>query len=439
MISPAVWPFGTKPAQRARGVLRQGGPSVARNAVLETPPLSGGHEVLATGVAIFRIGSLAWMIVFNVVSGQWDRAWLAWLSFAIATAWTAWIFFHRIEQDRRWVLWFDLALSTYLVLISAFVVHQHAVISADRLFFATAYPVSTPLIWGMARDVRGGLFSAAVLSVALALTRPLNGVHYSHLSQLIGVVNGSSYFFMAGGTFGAIRRSLDRSARSVEAAAERETQERDLAAKEQTRAARLAVRLDLRDEIHSGVLQDLGLLRRRLRDLIDTRPEDDALRSLDRAMNHALEGLRDVITRQKPDLPTGMASLEDWLIDTKRRVSEIEVTLALAAKAQLPTVQARELCAAVEQALRNIEQHADANTAWIFADVEDNLLCVRVIDRGRGFNHDTDRPAATGHSGIEGMRRRIDSIGGKMGIVTATGMGTTVEFRLPLGPGWSMS
>jgi signal transduction histidine kinase len=393
--------------------------------------------VLATGVAIFRIGSLAWMIVLNVVSGQWALAWLAYLSFGIAATWTAWLFIHRTEQDRRWVLWFDLALSTYLVLISAFVVQQYAVISADRLFFATAYPISTALLWGMARDVRGGLFSAAVLSAALVLTRPLNGVHYSHL-PIIAVANGASYYLIAGGTLGVIGRSLDRSARSVEAAAEREMQERALAAKEQTRAARLAVRLDLRDEIHSGVLQDLGLLRRRLRDLIDLRPEDDALPSLDRALNHALEGLRDVITRQKLDLPAGMASLEDWLIDTKRRVSEIEVTLAVAAKVQLPTVQARELCAAVEQALRNIEQHANANLAWIFADIEDSLLCVRVIDRGCGFSHDTDRPAATGHSGIEGMRRRIDSIGGKMGILTATGMGTTIEFRLPLDPDWSI-
>ena len=322
--------------------------------------------------------------------------------------------------------------------MSAFVVPEQAVTSPDRLFFATAYPISTPLIWGMARDVRGGLFSAAVLSVALALTRPLNGVHYSHLSQLIGVANGSSYFFMAGGTFGAIRRSLERSARAVETATGREMQERDLAVKEQTRAARLAVRLDLRDEIHSGVLQDLFLLRRRLRDLIELRPADDALPSLDRALNHAMEGLRDVITHQKPDLSAGMASLEDWLIDTKRRVSQIDVTLAVAAKAQLPTVQARELCAAVEQALRNIEQHANADMAWIFADVEDNMLCVRVIDRGCGFSHDTDRPAASGHSGIDGMRRRIDSIGGKMGIVTAKGMGTTVEFRLPPDPDWSI-
>lgn len=411
---------------------------MARSAVSETLP-PGGHRNLASGVAIFRIASLAWMIGFNVISGGWARAWLAYLSFGIAAAWTAWLFLHRGDQDRGWVLWLDLALSAYLVLVSAFVVPRLAVTSPDRLFFATAYPVSTPLIWGMFRDVWGGLFSALVLSVALTLTRPLNGVPYSHLSQVVGLANGSAYYFMAGGIFGVIRRSLDRSERSVEAAVDRVMLERDLAAREQTRAAQLAVRLDLRDEIHSGVVQDLGLLRRRIRDQIALRPNDDVLPGLDRALSQALAKLRDVITRQRPDLPAGMAALGDWLIDTKRLTSEIDVTLTLGAKVQLPTESARELCAAVEQALRNVEQHAGVDAAWIFADVDDNMLHVRVIDRGRGFSYDPDRPAASGHPGIDGMRRRVDGIGGKMGIITAPGMGTTVEFRLPLGPDWSIA
>lgn len=59
-----------------------------------------------------------------------------------------------------------------------------AVLSPNRLFFATAYPVSTTLVWGAFRRVRGGLFAAAVLSVALALTRPLNGIPYRHLAQV---------------------------------------------------------------------------------------------------------------------------------------------------------------------------------------------------------------------------------------------------------------
>lgn len=373
------------------------------------------------------------MIGSNLADGHWQRLWLACLSFALAAAWSAWLFFHQGDQERSWALWFDLILSCYLILISALVVPQWAVASPNRLFFATVYPLSTPLVWGMARKIRGGLFSALVLSVALFLTRPLSNVPYLHLWQIVSVANGAAYYFITGGTIGAIRRSLDRSARAVEAAAERERQERDLAAKEQTRAARLAVRLDLRDEIHSGVLQDLELLRRQLRDLIGLRPGDGALPGMDRALGHALDGLRDVITRQKPELPAGMASLEDWLIDTKRRVPQIEVTLALVAKVQLPIAHARELCAAVEQALRNVEQHAQSEVAWLFSDVEDTMLYVRVIDRGCGFN--PDLPVASGHSGLAEMRHRIESIGGKMGMVTAAGMGTTVEFRLPLDPG----
>lgn len=406
---------------------------MAQNAVLGTLP-SGGYRNLVTGVAVFRIASLAWMIGFNVISAGWERPWLAYLAFAVTAAWTAWLFLRRDDSDHGWVLWLDLVLSVVLVLLSAFVVPEHSVTSADRLFFATAYPVSTSLMWGMFADVRGGLFSASVLSVALTLTRPLNGIPYSHLSQVVGLANGAAYFFMAGGTIGAIRRSLDRSALAVQTAVDRAMQERDLAAREQTRAAELAVRLDIRDEIHGGVVQDLGLLRRQLRDLTARHQGDDSLPGLERALNQALEKLREVITRQRSDLPAGMASLEDWLIDTKRRVPEIDVTIALGTKVQLPTASARGLCTAVEQALRNVEQHATVNTAWIFADVDDAVLQVRVIDRGRGFSHDPDRLAVSGHPGISGMRRQVEGIGGRMGILTAPGMGTTVEFRVPVDP-----
>jgi signal transduction histidine kinase len=411
---------------------------LARDAVSGALP-SAGYRNLAAGVAVFRVVSLAWMIGFNVISGDWQRAWLAYLSFAMAAAWTAWLSLRRDEQERGWVLWVDLALSSYLVLTSAFVVPRLAVVSADRLFFATAYPISTTLMWGAFRRVRGGLFAAAVLSVALALTRPLNGIPYDHLSLIVGVANGSVYFFIAGGTAGAVRRSLDRAACAKQAAVDRVLREQDLAAQEHARAAQLTVRLDLRDELHAGVVQDLGLLLRRLRAQIAKQPGDDVLPGLERALSHAITRLRDVITRERPDLPAGMASLENWLIDTKHRLPGIDTSLSLAASVQLPTACARDLCAAVEEALRNVEQHAKADAAWIFAEVDDDVLKLRVVDRGCGFGHDPDRPAAAGHPGIDGMRRRVEGIGGKMGVISAPRMGTTVEFRLPLGPDWNIS
>lgn len=412
---------------------------MARDAVARTLP-PGGHRNLTNGVTVFRVASLAWMIVFNVVSGGWQRAWLAYLSFAVTVAWTAWLSLRRDEQDRSWVIWADLALSTYLVLVSAYVVPSKGVVSAHRLFFASAYPLSTTLMWGMFRRVRGGLFAAFVLSVALALTRPLNGVPYHPATQFaVGIANASTYFFMAGGTMGAIRLSLDRAAQAVRAATDRVLHEQDLAAREQARAAQLAARLDMRDELHDGVVQDLGLLRRRLLAQIEQHPDDAALPELDRALNHAIASLRDVITRERPDLPAGMASLENWLIDAKHKLPGLDTSIALGAKVQLPTACAVELCAAVEQALRNIEQHAATHAAWIFADVDDGVLQLRVVDRGSGFSHNPDRPTAIGHPGIGAMRRRVEGIGGKMGIISAPGMGTTVEFQLPISPDWTIT
>lgn len=411
---------------------------MARDAASAGLP-SIGYRNLTAGVAVFRVVSLAWMIGFNLISAGWQRAWLAYLSLAIVTAWTAWLSLRRGEQDREWVLWADLALSSCLVLASAFVVPKGTVLSPDRLFFATAYPVSTTLMWGAFRRVRGGLFAAIVLSAALALTRPLNGIPYRHVAQVVSLANGWAYFFMAGCALGAIRRSLDRAASAVQAAVDRVLHEQQLAAREHARAAQLTVRLDMRDELHAGVVQDLGLLLRRLRSQIDLHPGDDVLPGLERALNHAISRLRDVITRERPDLPAGMASLENWLIDTKHRIPELDTSISLGASVQLPTGSARELSAAVEEALRNIEQHAKANVAWIFADADDDVLQLRVVDRGCGFSYDPDRPAVAGHPGIEGMRRRVEGIGGKMGILSAPGMGTTVEFQLPLGPGWNIT
>src|SRR6266568_2089131 len=113
-----------------------------------------GRRNLAGGVVVFRIGSLLWMIAFNLASGGFAQPLLAYLSFAAAAAWTGWLSAHRDDQGRGWVLGLDLALSAYLVLVSAYVVAPGGVTSPARLFFATAYPVSTPLMWGMSRGIR---------------------------------------------------------------------------------------------------------------------------------------------------------------------------------------------------------------------------------------------------------------------------------------------
>jgi signal transduction histidine kinase len=402
-----------------------------------------GRRNLAGGVVVFRIGSLLWMIVFNLASGGFAQPLLAYLSFVAAAAWTGWLSAHRDDQGRTWVLGLDLALSTYLVLVSAYVVAPGGVTSPSRLFFATAYPVSTPLMWGMSRGVKGGLGSALVLSVAIALTRPLNHVPYQHLSSFVGVANGAAYYFMAGGTMGAIARSLDSSARSVSKAVDRVIlqqqhvlEQQRVAAQERERAARIAVRQDLRRRIHDTVLNVLGAVNRDLRELV-VRHSDAELGGYSRQLARAEDDLRYLINQEDEETPRGLVSLEDWLHATKAKVAEIEVTLSRVARIYIAIAAADELCAAVHQALRNVADHAETGHAWIFADVEDGQLLASVRDAGKGFQYDEHRLRDARKVGmLESMKGRIESLGGRMKVTTAPGLGTTVEFYVPMQGDW---
>src|SRR2546428_13534475 len=96
-------------SSRGNPLRPQGSTLDARSALERELDPKVGHRTLASGVLAFRVGSLVWMITFNLVSGGFSRPWLAYASFAAAAAWTAWLLFHPEDQTRDWALGFDLA------------------------------------------------------------------------------------------------------------------------------------------------------------------------------------------------------------------------------------------------------------------------------------------------------------------------------------------
>ena len=392
-----------------------------------------GQRNLATGVLFFRVVSLVWMIVLNLAGGGFSRPALAYLSLAAATAWTAWLFTHREEQHRSWALWFDLALSTYLILVSAYVVPAGGVVSPNRLFFATAYPVSTPLMWGMSRGLLGGLGSALVLSVALGLTRPLSGVDYSDLAHFVGVANGSAYYFIAGGTMAAIAKALDAQSRGVRRAV--------AVAMEEQERSRWA---DTAREVHGKAENTLGWLRRQLLDLVAPGGLADPGRLDDPADRAALDAklgelagfagaqqqrLSDWIHRDLSAVAPGFVNLGEVLKELRASVPGITTTVSVAGRIVVPREVADGVCDVVEEALRNVDKHAGVREAVVFGEIDGDALLLTVRDNGRGFE------AAREDIGVRGMRDRVDALGGTIRIRSALGFGTTVELRIPA-DGW---
>jgi signal transduction histidine kinase len=390
------------------------------------PPPERSRRTLARGALLFRWVALGWMIVLAITeAGALGNNALAWASIGAAGGWTAWL----TAGGRRWpwpVLWLDLALCAWLVIVSGLVVPEGQI--AARPFFATAYPASAALLWGVARGPGAGLAAGAALSVALLASRIANGIGLVELTsrdwQSLG---GSAVLYLsAGGAVGLVSRVLVRTAEQADRAMQDLVRERE-------RAARFAERESLARQIHDSVLQALALVHKRGAELAATpAPSAEEVGRLADLAGQQEKTLRSLILREPQEPPAGQRSLREALEATALDVSSVPVGVSAVGPIWIARREADEIAAAVRQALANVAEHARASRATVFAEEEDEQVVVTVRDDGVGFSYDEAQLRADGKAGVlKSMKGRIEELGGRMTISTPIGGGTEVEFRAP--------
>ncbi|MGH2828289.1 MAG: ATP-binding protein [Actinomycetota bacterium] len=388
------------------------------------------RRTLARGALVFRWVSLAWMAVLALSDGDaLERPVLAWISIGGAAAWTLWLSLSD-ERPTNAVLAVDLALCTYLMLLSGLVITQGEVVS-NRPFFAAAYPVNAVLLWAIVRGSVAGVIAGAVLGLALVLTRPLNGIGFDELTRTEWQnIGGATVLYLVGGAaVGLVLRVLTDSGTALERATTELLIERE-------RAGRLAERESLAREIHDSVLQALALVHKRGRELAThkTVPSGEVARLAEIAGRQEAE-LRGMILRQPQDAPSGRVSLREALERETRSVEDVEVTVSSVGAVVLEAHAAGEIAAATRQALENVTRHARATRASVFAEEEDGFVVVTVRDDGKGFEFDEASLRASNKVGmLKSMKGRVVDLGGTMTVDSAPGRGTEIEFRVPLTP-----
>lgn len=86
----------------------------------------------------------------------------------------------------------------------------------------------------------------------------------------------------------------------------------------------------------------------------------------------------------------------------------------------------------VKETLHNVVAHAAARSARFTLRLEEDRLCLRIADDGKGF----DAPAASAKpgagNGLQNMRKRMSDIGGAFDLASAPGRGTTVTLTVKL-------
>jgi len=115
--------------------------------------------------------------------------------------------------------------------------------------------------------------------------------------------------------------------------------------------------------------------------------------------------------------------------------STVELTVeALPDEISLPVKIA--LYRILQEALSNAYRHAGVDHHWVRLWTENDLICLQVIDKGKGFKPPPlDGPMATEreeHIGLRGMRDRVALLGGSFSLFSAPGKGTRIEVKVPV-------
>jgi signal transduction histidine kinase len=342
-------------------------------------------------------------------------------------AWNAAVTIRR-AWGRPIVRWVDLFVSLGLLLVGPAVMERGS-LGGDQPLWVIAYPMASILTWAAATGVVGGVTSAAILALAVAISRPINGVDLDQINsaEAVSIVTGGIYYLMGGASVGLLARTLDRAAADLRRA-------NDTATRERERVARLQEREMLAREIHDSVLQSLALVRKRGRELAarDSVPGNDVA-ELVQVADDQERGLRQLLQRTSEEPPEGSVPLRTVLEAATYGIRGIPVTVTTVDPLWLPADDVRGFSAAVRQALENVVQHARASSATVFAEEAGDDIVVSVRDDGVGFDIDEEQLRRDGRLGIlRSMRGRIQEMGGQVRINSTPGRGTEIEFRLPL-------
>ncbi len=150
-----------------------------------------------------------------------------------------------------------------------------------------------------------------------------------------------------------------------------------------------------------------------------------------------LRGVTTEVRETLYDLRTDVGSEKDF-VDTleefSRRVaerSEITIDLDCEATFRLPILQEREMWRIAQEALINVERHAEAGRIDVRWRCEPGLASLEVIDDGRGFA--VGKTGRQDSYGILGMRERASSIGASLELTSTPGEGTTLRCILAQG------
>ena len=189
-------------------------------------------------------------------------------------------------------------------------------------------------------------------------------------------------------------------------------------------------------ELHDETLQELGALKLALESALSGGDPDTlsaATRKVVDQLQFSIESLQNLITELRPasldelGLRPAVEALVARTAATSGLAIDSRIRLAQESAPRLDPEIENTVYRLVQEALTNAVKHARAEHAIVEIVDSGEVLTVRVMDDGCGF--ETGRPTAG--FGLVGMHERVALVEGRVVVDSHAGSGTTIEATLP--------
>lgn len=218
---------------------------------------------------------------------------------------------------------------------------------------------------------------------------------------------------------------------------------------------RWAERTRIARELHDTLLQSFQGLMFRLqtvRNLLPSQP-DEAITVLDPALlhgDHAIDEARNAVDGLRgsekvvADLESGLTAIAAAISDVSEPAQKPSWTVVATGRArEVRRTVLYELYQVAQEALSNAFRHARSRAIAVEVQYRITELRITVTDDGVGFDDAIEEAEQSRrHWGLQGMRERVERLGGQLSVRTRPGCGTVVMVVVPAdlvyrGQSWS--
>ena len=123
-------------------------------------------------------------------------------------------------------------------------------------------------------------------------------------------------------------------------------------------------------------------------------------------------------------------TVKRFLDTAKERSGIISAVRLLGAERRLDSYVEVGLFRTIQEAVNNVEKHAEASVINIVMEFRRDMLSVTIEDNGKGF--DTAENVGSESFGLLGMRERINLLNGELAIKSVKGTGTKIAIKVQL-------